>query len=466
MGTTADDGRGDCLVVILGQTRASGVTSESFERCLVTPLGRDGRVDIALCRCSGYGEEDGYFAARAAYVWEIPEPESWSRLFDEVADEAAASAGVARSEAWRTLLDIRGNWLGEIDEAGGKRPGSAARCLYLRHHALEMIRSLGLETRYRWFILTRSDYLYLFEHPPLRLLDDRRTWLPRGEDYEGITDRHVVFSAASLRRVLGVLDDLLLAPSDHRRHLARHGDWNLERFLKLAFIRNGLYRNTRRFPRVMYLVRRAETDTSWSKGILDENDGLFVKYPAEKSRAEADVAALRKAGGWRSSGLRPTISEVADRLFVGFSPLVYSGLLFCRSRLEAGSARLAAVAAILGGCGVALTLSGVCGARDALVSERYRPSWDVSAQMLLVHAGVVLCLAATMYGSPSGLFCRRLAQSGLVLLVGTALFSAGLIGGAVTGYSALTAAGIVGGAVLIAGWGLLAVIARRMWTRY
>ena len=230
----AQTDRGECLVIILGQTRASGATSESFDRFLVAPLAQGGRVDIALCRCSGYGEDDGYYASRASYVWEIPEPESWNPLFDEVAGEAAANAGVARPADWRTLINIRGNWLGEIDEAEGKRPGSAARCLYLRRHALGMIRSLGLENRYRWFILTRSDYLYLFDHPPLRLLDSRHTWLPRGQDSQGITDRHAVFSAASLRRVLGVLDELLLSPSVYQRSMTRYGDWNFEKFLKLA----------------------------------------------------------------------------------------------------------------------------------------------------------------------------------------------------------------------------------------
>jgi uncharacterized membrane protein YgdD (TMEM256/DUF423 family) len=462
----AEADRRECLVIILGQTRASGATSESFDRFLVAPLAQGGRVDIALCRCSGYGEDDGYYASRASYVWEIPEPESWNPLFDEVAGEAAANAGVARPADWRTLIDIRGNWLGEIDEAEGKRPGSAARCLYLRRHALGMIRSLGLEIRYRWFILTRSDYLYLFDHPPLRLLDSRHTWLPRGQDSQGITDRHAVFSAASLRQVLGVLDELLLAPSEYRRSMTRYGDWNFEKFLKLAFIRNGLYRSTRRFPRVMYLVRQAETDTSWSKGFLDAKTRLFVKYPTEKSRAEADAAVLRKGGGWRPASLRPTIEEVADRAFVGRSPLFYSGLLYSRSRLEGCSPRLAASAAILGVCGVALSLATVCGERNALVAEPHRDSWDVAVQMLLVHAAVVLCISTAMYSATSGLFCRRLAQAGLVLLVGTALCSAGLIGGAVTEYSVFTAAGIVGAAILVVGWMFLAVIARRMWTRY
>jgi uncharacterized membrane protein YgdD (TMEM256/DUF423 family) len=263
-----------------------------------------------------------------------------------------------------------------------------------------------------------------------------------------------------------VLDELLVSPSGYRRSMTRYGDWNFEKFLKLSFIVNGLYRSTRRFPRVMYLVRQAETDTSWSKGFFDAKTRLFVKYPSEKSRAEADAAALRKGGGWRSASLRPTIKEVADRALVGCSPLFYSGLLYFRARLEGCSTRLAAAAAFLGGCGVALSMAGVCGGRDALVSEPYRDSWDVAVQMLLVHAAVLLCISAAMYGATSSLFCRRLAQAGLVLLVGTALCSAGLGGGAVSGSSVFTAVGIVGGAILVAGWMFLAVIARRMWTRY
>lgn len=460
-GIPGDADAGECLVIVLGQTRASAATSESFDRFLVTPLSAGGRVDIALCRCAGYAEDDGYFAPRASYVWEIPEPESWNRLFDEVAGDGADG----RSEEWRSLVGIRGNWLGEIEEAGAKRPGSAARCLYLRHHALGMIRALGLETKYRWFILTRSDHLYRFEHPPLRLLDPRRVWLPRGQDYEGITDRHVVFSHAFVGRVLGVLDDLLSAPSEYRRLMAGRGDWNLERFLKLAFIRSGLYRDTRRFPRVMYLVRSVETDTSWSKGIWDGGGNVFVKYPAEKSMAETDVAAVRRAGGWRAWHLRPSLDEVIDRDIVGIGPRVYSGLVACRHRLASSSHWMAAGAAVLGGVGACLLVAGVFGVQESLVAEHARHRWDMATQSLLVHAAALLSLAAATVASGWDFFRRRVAQAAVLLWFGALLFSAGIGATAVTDAPVTEAIATFGGIVLIGGWGFLAVVARSLWRR-
>lgn len=454
-----DSGAGGCLVIVLGQTRASGATSESFDRFLIAPLAQGGRVDIALCRCAGYGEKDGYFASKAAYIWEIPEPASWNHLFDEAADQACGG----HSSDWHPLIDVRGNWLGEIDEAGGKRRGSAARCLYLRHHALAMIRSLALERRYRWFILTRSDYLYRFEHPPLRRLDPRCVWIPRGEDYEGITDRHVVFPSSSVGHVLGVLDDLLQAPSEYRRIMACHGDWNLERFLKLAFIRIGLYRRTRRYPRVMYLVRNADTATAWSKGVWDGGGNVFVKYPSEKSLAEADVAALRKAGGWHSMSLRSTLKEMADRALFAFGPMVYSAVLAARLRLATNSHRLAGGAALLGCLGVVFALAGMFGARESLVTDSERHTWDISVQMLLVHATTLLCLSVAMNASKGDFLRRRLAQTGLALFFGALLFGAGFGGAAISGKGMLGYVGALGGIILIAGWGLLAVVARKAW---
>lgn len=449
----------ECLVIVLGQTRSSSLTSESFDRFLVTPLSAGGRVDIALCRCSGYAEDDGYFAPRASYVWEIPEPDSWNRLFDEVAGDETDG----RTEDWRSLVGIRGNWLGEIDEAGTKRPGSAARCLYLRHHALAMIRALGLEKKYRWFILTRSDHLYRFDHPPLRLLDPRRVWIPRGEDYEGITDRHVVFAPAFLRGVLGVLDDLLSAPSVYRRHMAGRGDWHLESFLKLAFITSGMYRDTRRFPRVMYLVRSAETDTSWSKGIWDGVGNVFVKYPMEKSMAEADVTVMRRAGGWRAWHLQPTLKEVVDRGFLGIGPRVYGGVLACRFRLARGSHWLARGAAILGGVGACLLVAGVFGGSESLETVGLRRRWDTMTQTLLVHATVLLSLSTAMHVLNSDHVRQRLAQTGLALFVGVSLFGTGIGMSVATGSSFFEAVATLGGIILIAGWVFLFVIACRMW---
>ena len=329
---------GHCLVVLLGQTRSSGLTARSFEQFVRSSINPGGRVDIALCRCEGYAEPDAYFAPQATHIWEFPEPRSWNEAFTDV----ARAEGVADPNGWRTLVPIPGNWLGEIAEHGARRPGSAARCLFLRHHALGMIERLGLEREYSWFIVSRSDYLYVAPHPPLDLLGNHRTWMPRGEGYGGVTDRHLVLPAHELRRALDILRPLVTDPDRYRRRLHVSCDWNLERFLKVTFLANGLYRSLGRFAPVAFLVRSADTGTSWSLGSFDESLGSFVKYPEERAEALATAERLKAAGGWSRDFLRPTVKERIDRMLLGSLPDLYLWKVRSEPTLNPWIARLSA----------------------------------------------------------------------------------------------------------------------------
>jgi hypothetical protein len=310
----------NCLVILLGQVRASNIVADRFHQDVRSSINPGGRVDLALCRCEGYAEPDPYFAANASYVWECPAPASWNDVFTDVARQS----GVANPSAWESLMPIPGNWLGEITEPDGVRPGSAVRCLYLRHYALEMIRRLRLERNYSWFILTRSDYRYVSPHPPLDMLGQDHVWVPRCEAYSGVTDRHIVFPARETGRVLDVLRPLVSDPVGFRRRLPITCDWNLERYLKAVYVANGLYRKLRCFPPTAFLVRTADSDTSWSRGAYDASAGYFVKYPAERQAAVATEKLLKRTGGWRRSLLRQTMMERVDRLILGWFPSVYT----------------------------------------------------------------------------------------------------------------------------------------------
>ncbi len=322
-----------CLVIFLGQIRASNIVAESFDKYVRSSINPGGEVDLALCRCEGYSEPDSYFANTAKYVWECPQPLSWNGVFKEV----ARSIGVADPSAWESLLDIPGNWMGEITEAAGVRPGSAVRCIFLRYLALSMIERLGLLQEYSWFILTRSDYLYLAPHPPLDLLSNASAWAPRAEAYWGITDRHIVFKTSEARRVLDVLTPLLKDPQLFRRRLSRACSWNLERYLKVAYLANGLFSALRFYPTTAFLVRNADTDTSWSRGTFSRDLGYFVKYPSEREAAIKTADRLREVGSWSERFLVPSLCERVERLVFGAAPPLYG--YFFRAVSVAGRVR-------------------------------------------------------------------------------------------------------------------------------
>lgn len=319
------------LVILLGQTRAASLTGAGFQKHVIDALSREGEVDVALCRCEGYDEPDDYFQNIAKYCWDFPEPATWSAVYRATAREL----GVGNPVEWETLKGIPGNWLGEIDEYGGKREGSAARCLFLRYFALKQLRQRMLLGKYTHFILSRSDYLYVADHAPLSYLTPDRIWIPRGEEYGGITDRHTVFSSQHVEEVLDLLSPMLFSARRLKLLMgAGTVSWNLESFVKLMLIWQSVYSSVRRFPGSMYLVRSDQSMSSWSEGTYDARLGFRVKYPSERNCAEAN-AAVWKALGWsRGSVCQQTLRERFDTFVHSFTPVTFSLARWPRKRWQ------------------------------------------------------------------------------------------------------------------------------------
>jgi hypothetical protein len=277
------------LILVIGQIRSASLTAERWERYLLDVLRRSGRVCVALCHCAGYSEPDPLFRRVADYIWEIPEPENLTDLFTM----EAARLGASDPEGWKLLLQISGNWLGEITESGGKRPGSAARVWLLKHHALQMIRTLGLAEQFDCFIATRSDFYYIAAHAAPEALSPGYVWAQRDQSYGGVPDRHTVVAMRDVDLVLDWLSPILL-DYDRLHRLMKHGtmSWNAESYMKLLLMCRRRYHRLRRFPNTMFLVRSDQAATTWAEGVYDESLGFRVKYPDEKEAAERNAAAL------------------------------------------------------------------------------------------------------------------------------------------------------------------------------
>ncbi len=319
------------LVILLGQTRSASLTGAGFQKHLIDALSREGEVDVALCRCEGYDEPDDFFQSIAKYCWEFPEPAAWSAVYRATAREI----GVEDPTEWEALKAVPGNWLGEIDEHGGKRKGSAARCLFLRYFALQQLRQRMLLGEYTHFILSRSDYLYIADHVPLSYLMPDRIWIPRGEEYGGVTDRHTVFSPQHANEILDLLSPILFS-AQRLKALMGYGTvpWNLESFVKLMLMRYSVYASVRRFPGTMYLVRSEEAQTSWSPGTYDHRLGFRVKYPSEKRVAETNTAMLEAQGYSRRSICQQTLRERVDTFVHSCTPATFSLARWPRERWQ------------------------------------------------------------------------------------------------------------------------------------
>jgi hypothetical protein len=158
--------------------------------------------------CVEKSSEQDDFRQNAKYIWEYPDYSDWADAYDDVQKEMGVSTN------WRSILEIHNSV--ECLFGGIKCPtahGSGAVLFYYRWRALQNIRKLNLTSKYDWFIVTRSDFMYDVPHVPLSLLDSNFAWSPNGEHYFGITDRHLICPTKYIEKALDMLEYMLCFPT-------------------------------------------------------------------------------------------------------------------------------------------------------------------------------------------------------------------------------------------------------------
>jgi hypothetical protein len=142
--------------------------------------------------------------------------------------------------------------------------------------------------KYDRFVVTRSDHYYLCEHN-LTALDPSMVWVPEGEDYGGITDRHVVAPAEKILQVLDILPPLLRHPSEFLKFLGdmynETKNTNAEKLLLRRWHMQGIIGET--FPRMMFTCAVPGDETRWwpPSPRLGPN-GVNLKYEGEYDQSK------------------------------------------------------------------------------------------------------------------------------------------------------------------------------------
>ena len=152
---------------------------------------------------------------------------------------------------------------------------------FLSHHLQES----NVLQKYDTFVITRADHYYLCPHQFTDLeVGNGNVWTPRGEDYGGVTDRHVVVSKTDILQTLDVLPSFLSKPFEDTIPLDNN-DMNAERLLKQSWIRNGL--KLKKVPRVMATCATKTDTTRWNvaqqtkSNMVEGEPTLFKKYKEE-----------------------------------------------------------------------------------------------------------------------------------------------------------------------------------------
>lgn len=188
------------LVIVMGSLRGGEYAWHSMYQNLLDL----NQADLALA--VGYNpEKNSSLYSRAKYVWEFEEYDDWADALDLIASEYNPDYEKESNNSWRNVLVKEMPYtLGGACGIGG----SGGIIFWIRWFISHKIAELKLLNKYDRFVVTRSDHYYLCEHN-LTALDPTEVWVPEGEEYGGITDRHVVAPAEKILQVLDILPPVL-----------------------------------------------------------------------------------------------------------------------------------------------------------------------------------------------------------------------------------------------------------------
>jgi hypothetical protein len=243
------------LVILIGNARGGEETWQSMYKYLLDPFS----ADLGLLFGKTNNKSSSLYK-KAKYLWEIEEYNNWRKYYEN---------------------NVEGNWNNFFFKgllAGGidNYKGSGAILLALRHFLNNNFKNILL--KYERIILTRSDYFYINYHP---ILSNSYFYIPEGEDYGGICDRHHVFPSYMANEVLGVVE--FFSDIKNYNYLKNKDLSNLERLLFEFYQHNGIIKNIKRFNRVQFTVssNNEQTRSKSGRGYLFGSKSLQIKYQRE-----------------------------------------------------------------------------------------------------------------------------------------------------------------------------------------
>lgn len=258
------------LVIIMGNIRGGELAWESLYKNVLDI----NSADLALVVGERQPENrTSSLYKRAKYLYEFPEFDDWADAIDLI-----------NGTSWRNdLLAYTSREDGLMGAADG-RPGSGAVIFCARWYVQKAIEKYGWTDRYDRFILTRADHFYGCAHD-LSKLNPLFMWVPEGQAFGGVTDRHLVANSQQIMKALDIYPNPLRYPSkyvDERWYLK-----NPEKLITNRWKEENLWDDTRRFDRVMFTCADNGDQTRW-QGRSEEKakEGVYLKYVVEYNQTK------------------------------------------------------------------------------------------------------------------------------------------------------------------------------------
>jgi hypothetical protein len=291
------------------------LTFPSIKRQVLDELNADLALALAIDENYDYTNP---FWQHAKYRWTAPDFSDVGEAFD-LAQRWLSQEHNVPAPDWRSMLRIKGIWQGGI-RSPDPQPSASSVLPFCRWLLLRGLQQDGVLDRYDRFVISRSDFVWLRPHPPLSLLDREAIWVPDGEYWGGLPDRHLVVSRADVVNCLNLIEEILLYPFQLYEEMKNHqcwnneafmtqhqrfeepkqkSAWNNEQFLARHLERKGLLNKVKVFPYVMYTARPiGDPRSTWSPGSFEPAVGHYVKYPKEFRAATAYATIIRSRADW------------------------------------------------------------------------------------------------------------------------------------------------------------------------
>jgi len=240
------------LTVLAGNPRGGEHTWKSLYKYVIEHLDSD----LAICTGDIWVSENSLFE-KADFKWIFEEPDNWFNYYEE---------------------NFNNNWyeffsLGK--DTGLYNSGNihfAIKDIILKNY-------IDILEDYEFIIYTRFDQFYTDYHIDIKENSTENIWIPSGENYHGIGDRHAVVPASKIRNFLNICEyvDSPESIKDPPEYL------NCETAYKRFLNQTKLIGDVRRYERKQFTSSTKTDKTNWRIGIyrLYFYKNLLIKYPDE-----------------------------------------------------------------------------------------------------------------------------------------------------------------------------------------
>ena len=240
------------LTVLAGNPRGGEHTWRSLYKYVIDHLDSD----LAICTGDAWVSENSLFE-KADYKWIFEEPDNWFKYYEE---------------------NFNNNWyeffsLGK--DTGLYNSGNihfAIKDIILKNY-IDILES------YEFIIYSRFDQFYTDYHIDIRRNLNNNIWIPSGENYHGIGDRHAVVPASKIRNFLNICEyvDSPESIKDSPEYL------NCETAYKRFLNQTKLIEDVKRYDRQQFTSSTKTDKTNWriAKYNLYFYKNLMIKYPDE-----------------------------------------------------------------------------------------------------------------------------------------------------------------------------------------